>query len=250
MLNQAQRRLIVALAGIVIVLAYASRESWERSHQYQSQNSSYKTKPESKKIDTDELIADYTLALAIATGVLAASTFLLWWQTRKSSLIAERALTELEAPFVFVKINEPGLKIQDGAVSFGWLKWCVVNYGRTPASLLEVFQDVQSIERDHSPLPINPAEQQGHELPYGVIAPPNGGQSHDFPAIAIGPFLQNPGAPGQPFSTHSAFFLGFVRYSDIFRNRFILGFCFLFDIGSRTWIRILGDEYNYCRKES
>jgi hypothetical protein len=196
-----------------------------------------------------------TIVLAIATAGLLVAAFIqsrdtkaTIEQAKRSADIAERALAELEAPFVFVQINTPGLNVKGNSVSFGMLQWCVINYGRTPASILEVFEDVVSVERGHSPQPVNPKERQGTQLPYGVITPPNGGQSHDFPAIAIGPFLQSPGMLDQP-PTHSPFFVGFVRYADIFRDRFILGFCFLFDFGSNAWIRVLGDEYNYCRKE-
>lgn len=184
---------------------------------------------------------------AIATIVIGAFTCTLWLATTQqarlteaSIRIAERALTELEAPFVFVQINSPGLTVEGSQTHFGMLQWCVVNYGRTPASILETFHEIPSVERDHDPPAVDPTQRRGHQLPYGVIAPPNGGRSHDFPAIPV---------PNRPFSTHSPFFLGFVRYADIFQNRFILGFCFLFDAGSNTWIRALGDEYNYCRKE-
>jgi hypothetical protein len=86
---------------------------------------------------------------ALASIVIAAFTGTLWIATRRhatltkaSFRIAERALAELEGPFVFVKINAPGLTVQGNSVSFGLLQWCIVNYGRTPASILEIFHDV------------------------------------------------------------------------------------------------------------
>jgi hypothetical protein len=208
-------------------------------------------------------LAHYTQLLFWATGLLALVTGgLLYFGFRQvrdnrrsikaaedSTRIAERALTELEAPFVFVKINSPGLHVEGARINFGNLQWCVVNHGRTPAPILEIFVDVIPVPFGEDPEPINPAERHGDQLPYGVIAPPNGGQSHDFPAVPFNAAFQQSGPPGKPFSTHSPFFLGFVKYCDIFENRFILGFCFLFNASSNTWVRILGDEYNYRRKE-
>jgi hypothetical protein len=41
---------------------------------------------------------------AAFTVVLAVSTVFLWWATLRSAKIAERALTELERPFVGIKV--------------------------------------------------------------------------------------------------------------------------------------------------
>jgi hypothetical protein len=83
-------------------------------------------------------------------------------------------------------------------------------------------------------------------MPYGVIAPPNGQCDHDFPFIPVGQFItENPRSPKS-----SIFFLGFVRYENIFSNRFVLGFCFEFDRNSNRWILTGNNEYNYCRKEA
>ena len=82
-------------------------------------------------------------------------------------------------------------------------------------------------------------------MPYGVIAPPNG-QCDDFPIIPVGQFItENPRSPKS-----SIFFLGFVRYEDIFRNRFVLGFCLDFERKSNRWVLSGDRDYNYCRKES
>lgn len=161
--------------------------------------------------------------------------------------IAERALTELEAPFVFVKINSPGLEIKGRSVSFGLLKWCVVNHGRTPATILEIFEEVLSVELGKGyPTAKNFSKAHGDKMPYGVIAPP-GGQSEDFPYLAIANLVSE--GEETPFSQTLPFFRGFVRYADILKNHFILGFCFMFDREGNRWILSGGDDYNYCRKE-
>jgi hypothetical protein len=189
------------------------------------------------------------LITAIATVAIGYFTLTLKQSSDKMWRISERALTELEAPFVSIKINTPGLEIKGNSISFGLLKWCVVNYGRTPATILEVFQDTQAVKIGNGyPPVIEPQKIRGHLQPYGVIAPPNG-QSQDFPFIPLhikGDF-RNVAPP--PISEITPFFVGFVRYSDIFKNRFILGFCFVFDRDASQWLLAGGDEHNYCRKE-
>jgi hypothetical protein len=46
-----------------------------------------------------------------------------------------------------------------------------------------------------------------------------------------------------------AFFRGFLRYTDIFDTRYILGFCFVFDKKGSRWVLMGGKDHNYCRKE-
>jgi hypothetical protein len=259
-------------AGAIVVLVIINSPSYEecttRTYQEQSiqpedQESPYLAVMKVNfRCAGEYLDRNNAVVTALATAVIALFTFVLVLVinqqarlTKASVKIAERALTELEAPRVFVQINTPGLKVVDGVppqgkgVGFGNLQWCVVNYGRTPAMILEIFSDIQIIPFEEYPSVVKPRRDQGDDLPYGVFAPPNGGQSHDFPAIPMQAAFTQTGPPGQPFTTHSPFFLGFVRYSDIFGNRFILGFCFMFEGKSNAWIRIHGDEYNYCRKE-
>jgi hypothetical protein len=184
-------------------------------------------------------IAIFTLVLALVTGRQAKLT-------KQSVRVAERTLTELESPFVFIKINVPGLEIKGPNLTFGILQYSVANYGRTPATILEHFERVDSVEIGKGyPPKLDASKERGSLLPYGVIAPPNG-QCADFPFVPIGQFItENPRTPKS-----SIFFLGFVRYRDIFRNRFVLGFCFEFDRQGSRWILTGGNEYNYCRRES
>jgi hypothetical protein len=98
------------------------------------------------------------------------------------------------------------------------------------------------------PPPIDLLAEHGNPMPYGVIAAPNGGQTEDFPYLAIVDLLADPGETA-PFSQRNIFFMGFAKYADIFRNRFILGFCFFFDRNGQRWILAGGDTYNYCRPD-
>jgi hypothetical protein len=203
----------IFLGALLAVAIFALGFSVATSFRYPIQNSTAQSaeQPRQGAGDADNRLANYTLALDWLNGFLVLSTFLLWLASRRSARIAERALTELEAPFVFVQINAPGLEVRGGAVTWGNLQWSVVNFGRTPASILEIFVDqVRLIPFGEDPEPVNPSVRRGDRLPFGVIAPPNG-QSHNFPVVPVNAALQQTGPPGQPFSTHSPFFLGFVR---------------------------------------
>jgi hypothetical protein len=190
-------------------------------------------------------------ALNGITLLLALSGFLLWLTTKKSVKIQERALTELEAPFISVKITDPGIvwnKIQK--ITFGELKFCFANYGHTPAYILEFIERVTPQDIDKGlPEPIDPIKERGAPMPYGVIAPPQD-QTQEFKAIPNVDFFEG-GKYDPPLKevTKKAYFRGYVRYADIFNNRYIIGFSFVFDIAGNRWILMGNEDHNYCRKE-
>jgi hypothetical protein len=218
-----------------------------------------------EKKSSDRWLVRWTFALFAATIGLILATSVLgyfgWRQSRdmresitaaeRSVEVAERALTDLEAPFVVIKINAPGLVVQGNTVAFGLLKWCVVNHGRTAATIIEIFDHVGAVDLGGGhPPPINVDKVTTSIMPYGVVAPPSG-SSEDFPYLAIVDILDGKPPLGILKSTSkAAFFQGFVRYEDIFKTRFILGFCFIFDNSGNRWILSGGDQFNYCRKES
>ena len=45
------------------------------------------------------------------------------------------------------------------------------------------------------------------------------------------------------------YFCGYVRYTDIFNKRYILGWCFMYQIDSGRFILKGDDRYNYIREE-
>ena len=44
--------------------------------------------------------------------------------------------------------------------------------------------------------------------------------------------------------------MGFVKYRDIFNNRYISGFSFIYHLESDRFILAGGSEYNYRRREN
>lgn len=209
------------------------------------------SKEESEKLDIDRRIARYTLWLAVFNGLLVVSTIALWRATRKSTKIAERALTELETPFLSIKVISPGINVKNIKnimdIDFGVLEFCVANYGRTPASLLEMIDNVSAVPINQvRPLRIDPDVVHGIRMPYGVVAPPKG----DSMPFRLGIFesifgKRRPAGALDCVPT----FAGFVRYADIFKSNYVLGFCFIFDPIGNRWVLNGGNDYNYCRKE-
>jgi hypothetical protein len=103
------------------------------------------------KWTTHDSTSFYTFMLALFTGVLSASTIMLWFATRRSALIAERALTEYERPWLFLqgatvrRRENPGQALIPNNF-FIKLRW--KNIGRAPAlveSCTAVFADEKKL---------------------------------------------------------------------------------------------------------
>jgi hypothetical protein len=46
------------------------------------------------------------------------------------------------------------------------------------------------------------------------------------------------------------FFMGRIRYADIFDNTYVVGFCFRFDAAWSRYVRVGDHRYNYSRRET
>lgn len=142
MLNQAQKRLIVLLACVV---AWCLVESTLRPPLQQERYNSPTNNTDKKaaNISTEERLADYTLLLAIFTGLLVGvSVFQGYFliradktarQTANAAMLSAEAAIGVELPKLFVK------KIELICDQWGWengyrsVEITVTNYGRTPA---------------------------------------------------------------------------------------------------------------------
>jgi hypothetical protein len=246
---------------------------------------------------TDALIAAFTVVLAFATiglyrvtrGLLTAAlqqgtdmqslrgvaeaqeralrtqafaTVALARATRRSADIAEKALVELEAPFLYVRIIRPGISIKEipgtadqvmhdpmgqkrWRMDFGYGLYRFSNYGRTPARIVSYFETIKIVDGETMPDPINITEIEEHLMPEGVIVLPNGGESRDYIVNAL-PHIFRPMFDPEK---KSLFFIGFVRYSDVFGNHYRTGFCFVFDHSDDRFVLIGDENYNYRHPE-
>jgi hypothetical protein len=148
MLSQAQRAVIAVLLCLVVWLAWLDSTSWrnQRSSGCAEQAPYNGSAPIVAKQSPDKITDWLLVALNF---FLVSSTFLLWQANNRSARTAERALTELEAPFLTITISQPGLNIQASRVTFGQLKWRVTNYGRSPATILEIFDTLRQVDEGH-----------------------------------------------------------------------------------------------------
>lgn len=170
---------------------------------------------------------------------------------RQSAEIASRALTELERPFVYAEVTQPGLAFtlsdhQRGSeLQRGTLELSLLNFGRTPASLTRLEYQITTAPHGDIASPIDPRRVGGRELPIGTVS------ADAYPhteATNLRLFFfeeEQEIVEGRC----SVWLVGFVRYNDIFGNRHVTGFAKVFDgIGGRFVTRG-GDAYNYARTE-
>jgi hypothetical protein len=249
-LGQTQRGLIATLLCLAFVIAIFDSQSSRSPPSYNQ--SATKAEYRSSPIAAEEppKITDWLLVLF--NGLLFGSTALLWVANNRSAKIAERALTELEAPFLSIKIIDTGITRSYGKTGhdFQIIRFCVVNYGRTPARLIELVDRFALLDINAGlPPEANPQSATRNTMPYGVIAPPSG-ESQEFTNNVFAAMMNALVNDPLPLQTKALFFYGFVRYSTIFNEVYRLGFCFMFDKFSEKWLLAGGEKHNYCRKES
>jgi hypothetical protein len=206
----------------------------------------------------------FTACLAFV-GVVQAGLF--FWQLRlirlsladtkataeaanKSATVAERALKELEAPRVFVDVIDTGLEVMDGTAHLATgvqFRYRVTNYGRTPALLTEVCLRYPILSYGETPAEINPSKVPGRGLPTGVVSALN--NPYDERENLVSQIDVMKLYEELSFKKYALFFYGYVRYEDIFGERYITGFCHLFDGLHNRFVRSGNKRFNYFRKD-
>ncbi|WP_316180980.1 MULTISPECIES: hypothetical protein [unclassified Bradyrhizobium] len=235
----------------------------------------------SKKEETDEALAYYTLWLMAFTGVLAfatvglgIATVLLYdtgekqfrfairtsvKQSRdmkasiaaadRSAAAAERALTDLERPWIFVHLSPhlvdrkapPEFKIPPVAV------FQIGNHGRMPAIIRTCYIALEGLPqtepsagllRDEFHMSIGPQERS-EKLPidcpgglaeYGVVVDLISEQLHPVPELK---------------QTENFFFYIVIEYVDVRGKVYKSSFCWRFDLGVNYWVEFGGPRFNY-----
>jgi hypothetical protein len=190
----------------------------------------------------------FTLLLTLLFNIAATKA------ATRAAIAAENAVTDLERPHIFMEVPWAGLgktTTSDGSQFFkievSHLKYQFVNYGRTPAQLLDIILRYPIVDIPDVPdaLPIGTVPDRN--FPIGVVAAP--GHPHEEtenPLPAYGTDIwAEVGAPNKK----RLFFMGRARYEDIFGVTYAMGFCFVFDpLGSR-YVRWGDKQYNYTHRE-
>jgi len=211
----------------------------------------------------EAVVGIFTIVLAASTGRLWYSTEKLWGSTNRSAEIAERALTELERPFITVEVLQSGLTFTaNGTITspISDFKYQFVNHGRTPAQLIELVESWPIVDRIQHPTdpnkfqsvqppPIDPKAQGARRLPFGVVVSKdrpfelsaNAIAVIDIQRVTVRPFFHSLGS--------DLYFCGYVRYQDIFDKRYIFGFCAVYDFIGRRFLLMGDSRYNYTHRE-
>jgi hypothetical protein len=205
---------------------------------------------------THDAVSFYTFVLAIFTGVLGSVAIV---QIRyliradKTARVAADAAkksadatTAIESPYLLVKITSAGLPIERGSKKIhlkyaGAMKYKFVNHGRTPAILKEIYCKFD--QPDRFPEPIDVSKTGGTQMPGGTIVEA-AKESDEYALPFMGTISEDP----MIIATNPCYFLGFVKYTDIFNNDITTGFCFLYHAPGEYFL-VGGDQYNYRKQE-
>ena len=213
-------------------------------------------------------LANYTKLLFVATAALFIATaglvVLGFYQSRDtrrsiraaeaSARIAERALTELQRPFVGIEIIDSGFKAELVAEDDYYvtleenLTFKYLNHGRSPATVIETSDKFEICTAKKLPDPIDP-NAPGNQVPFGVILGANGGTSP--PSTRE----QSKGIDKQEFmrvtsGNDNLIFMGYVRFRDIFNRTHVTGFCLRLSRSDARFYFAGDHRYNYTYTEN
>jgi hypothetical protein len=175
----------------------------------------------------------------------------------KSANTAERALIELERPYLVVEatvtVSEDRIFAERKSVSsifpslrFGTAEVIFRNLGRTPASLTFIHYVFLPSPRETIPIPIDPTAIRGRELPVGCNSDGNAPfRETENLRFRFGSDVELDFGDG----TQALWLIGFARYEDIFTKCHIHGFCMAFDPVGNRFVRRGDHRYNYGNTE-
>jgi len=206
---------------------------------------------------------DVTLIVALlGAGTSIVTLFVIGYQTLifrgqhkimdRQADIAERALIDVDRPFVFGEVSEPGFEIRwvepIKAQTFSGrrLELRLFNLGHTPAILTRLEYDISAAQRGGIAPVIDPQITGGRELPMGIVIT---GDRVFTEGTLMNSVLTEPQKDAVANFRASVWIVGFVRYDDLLGGHYITGFTQVYDaLGMRFVVR--GDRaYNYARKE-
>lgn len=151
-INKAWNDITLRFLSLLILTIIAVNAGWK--YNYDVKKTSLAKTTTDNNSESDSRIADYTLWLAIGTGILAISTILLWVETRKGGIrqsrdmrkqliiakesadTARSALLDLESPYIHIEDVRFGtvtrVQMGDSFKSLLEYEFVIKNVGRTP----------------------------------------------------------------------------------------------------------------------
>jgi hypothetical protein len=175
----------------------------------------------------------------------------------KQARIAETALLSVEIPYLYPFVRRHGFVSETSettnvaavvSLDYGndFIEYYFKNFGRTPAEITEV----QAVLLPSRGIPVAPEWGAKNLNPLsGHIVAANGGLSGDFPyAFNNGTFDALAAQVQYNRNTHIFWFIGYVRYNDVFDNEYVRGFCLAYSPMTDDFYPIGGEGYNYRKK--
>jgi hypothetical protein len=262
MLIKAKFRFSEVFFGALLTVAiFAMGMMFQSSRQSPSnekapQDSQYGGSPQAAEKSPN--ITDWLLVLFNA--LLFGSTVLLWVANKRSAKIAERALTELERPFIAMVVLRTGLARQKflhknkAGTYFGVqfakndLCYCFANYGRSPAILLGHEDCLRICEPGALPPPVT-ADDIHEQMPYGVIVP-QGGQSTPSERIIPAHIVESDRDDWREVEhgNKELFLMGILHYQEVSGAIYELKFCAVFDPATERFLMRGGRGHNSHEK--
>jgi len=178
--------------------------------------------------------------VALFTVALTFSTVLLWMSTRAAVGVAERTLTELERPWVFV-VDSDAVGIFSNP-PFVLLKLC--NYGRTVGEVRLLkggirYTAAKDLEIATIPIP----SIESSEI--GSVVPPDG-----MPHTATLTFPPPKETNARAFVEAGEYKLilrAELHYTGLLKEPGVTALCLMYDARKRRFTRCGGEEYNYAK---
>jgi hypothetical protein len=223
-----------------------------------------------EKRGADKWLVRWTAVLSIATiGLIGATAVLGYFAYRqsrdmrevivvanRSASASERALIELERPWIFVQLSPHLLARSDDGVLIDPGEAAEIppvaifeigNHGRMPAIItschialeaVPATEPTAGILRDEFHMSLGPHEKSeklhvdcpGGLMKYGVVVDLITGAIHPVPELDQ---LEN------------FFFYIVIRYDDVLGQSHTTSFCWRFDLGVNYWVSFGGSEHNY-----
>jgi hypothetical protein len=169
---------------------------------------------------------------------------------RQSADIARRALTELERPYIVVRVPIADIKINEigNYSSFGHPRWEVCNYGRTPAILVDRITRWKVEVDGNLPYATDPNTAKGFPFPEGCLASRETPyfENHNY-FIDLDGYQDIYGA--RAGHRHQIWFFGYLRYRDILGGVYVNGFALVYDHVGERFVHIGPPSHNYTRVE-
>ena len=172
----------------------------------------------------------------------------------RSAEVAERALIQLEAPILFITIEDDAIivnRLPQMSLAAGVLKYRFANYGRTPTCLTTLTDNIIGIEVGKGfPPPLDAFSKGRQNLGWGVVVHPNG-KSVELQINLMPLRMDETGAEWFFFPEKYRIFLQIrATYSDIFYASYTTGFLFMYDTHSERFILTsAGHDHNYRRRD-